>query len=318
MDGCASAARSDLARLLRRSLPPSRLAALWRQRPAISNARALRAASCKRANDPDISLLNAFLFQAAEDDCVAIGEKLLAKGASVKARRMQGETALHHAAKAGSADFAAMLIARGAPVDERDLKGATPLFLAIEANRRKVVKLLLEKGAQPDTPGRSDVRPLAAAAYTGADSLVDLLIAKKADINAVDRSGKAAIVYAAARGFTGIVESLLKAGADVNRRYGNDLTALMWAAGYSNDVPEAEGFDTVNLLIAHGARLDDTDNRGRTALMTAAELGHAAWSHAPQGGRQRRSARQRGQDRARPRHRRCREAGPGQALSAPV
>jgi uncharacterized protein len=31
----------------------------------------------------------------------------------------------------------------------------------------------------------------------------------------------------------------------------------------------------VDLLLAHGATLDDADNRGRTALMIAAELGDA-------------------------------------------
>jgi ankyrin repeat protein len=30
----------------------------------------------------------------------------------------------------------------------------------------------------------------------------------------------------------------------------------------------------MNLLISRGARIDDRDNRGRTALMIAAELGH--------------------------------------------
>jgi len=32
--------------------------------------------------------------------------------------------------------------------------------------------------------------------------------------------------------------------------------------------------DILTLLIDHGARLDDQDNRGRTALMIAASLGH--------------------------------------------
>jgi uncharacterized protein len=82
-------------------------------------------------------------------------------------------------------------------------------------------------------------------------------------------------VYAAARGFVGIVARLLKAGVDVNARYGNGLTALMWAAGHANDVPDADGVKTTELLLGAGARLNDVDNRGRTALMLAAELGHA-------------------------------------------
>ena len=66
------------------------------------------------------------------------------------------------------------------------------------------------------------------------------------------------------------------AGVYVNMALGNDLTALMWAAGFSNDVPPAEGLATVSLLLGLGAELNRRDNRGRTALMIAAEAGHVA------------------------------------------
>ena len=220
--------------------------------------------------------LNRFLFEAAEKGCTKLGQALISRGANPQARRREGESALHHAARAGEEEFAAMLIAHGAKIEQRDLQGSTPLFLAVEHNRSKMVTLLLDNGAKPDVPGRSGVSPLAAAAFNGSDAIVDLLLRKGADVNAEDVTGKTAIAYAAARGFSGIVEQLLGAGVDINRRYGNDLTVLMWAAGYANDVTEAEGLETVDLLIARGARLDDADNRGRTALMTACEMGHAA------------------------------------------
>jgi uncharacterized protein len=103
-----------------------------------------------------------------------------------------------------------------------------------------------------------------------------VLLDRGADTNAADRTGKTAIVYAAARGFTSIVQLLLGKGIDVNARYANDLTVLMWASGHANDVPEKDGLNTVELLVSKGARLDDADDRGRTALMTAAELGRDA------------------------------------------
>ena len=61
----------------------------------------------------------------------------------------------------------------------------------------------------------------------------------------------------------------------VDARYGNALTALMWAAGHSNDVPAREGLETVELLLTRGAGVDLADDRGRTALMIAAQRGHA-------------------------------------------
>ena len=219
--------------------------------------------------------LNVYLSQAAHKGCVELTLELLRDGASVRARRREGDAALHHAVKATEPEVAKILLQHGADVELRDLSGATPLFLAIEANRVQTVALLIEHGANVNAPGRSAVAPIAAAAFNGSQRIVDLLLAKGADPNAADSTGKTAIVYAVARGFSGIAERLIKAGVDVNARYGNGLTALMWAAGHANDVPDGDGVRTTRLLLARGARLDDADDRGRTALMTAAELGHA-------------------------------------------
>ena len=69
---------------------------------------------------------------------------------------------------------------------------------------------------------------------------------------------------------------LLDRGVDVNKRYGNDLTALMWAAGYTEEAGTNDMDEIIKLLIDRGAHLDDRDNRGRTALMIAAAVGHTA------------------------------------------
>jgi ankyrin repeat protein len=103
---------------------------------------------------------------------------------------------------------------------------------------------------------------------------VELLLAQGADPNAIDATGKAPILYAAALGFTPIVRRLLAANVDVNARYGNDLTALMWVAGFGDGAGILDVEQVVNLLIDRGASIDGADNRGRTALMIAAELGH--------------------------------------------
>ena len=48
----------------------------------------------------------------------------------------------------------------------------------------------------------------------------------------------------------------------------------MWAAGHEDGVNARAAVETIELLLDRGAAIDAADNRGRTALMIAAELGH--------------------------------------------
>ena len=220
--------------------------------------------------------LNNYVFKAADKGCLELMRTLLADGGSVVMRRGSGETALHHAATAGEVEVAKLLLAQGAEINQRDLKGSTALFLAAENNRVVMVELLLAQHADAAITGRSDVTPLSAAAFNGNQRVVEALLSVGVDPKPADSTGKSAILYAANRGFATVVERLLAAGIDVNASYGHELTALMWAAGYAEDVPEDEGVKTVTLLIDKGAKLDPTDDRGYSALMTAAGLGHEA------------------------------------------
>ena len=218
--------------------------------------------------------LNSLLLESSSKGCLEMVQILLIKGASAEARGASGQTALHFAAKAGEEKIVDLLLDKGANIEQRDLKGATPLFLATEAKHREVVKVLLQRGAQAEAPGRSGTTPLSAAAFNGDTASVKLLLAAKADIKTTDISGKSPIIYAAARGFQSIVVLFLNSGIDINSKYEHDLTLLMWASGHTNDVPETDGLALVKMLIDKGAHLDEVDDRGKTALMMAAELGH--------------------------------------------
>jgi ankyrin repeat protein len=215
------------------------------------------------------------LFSAADGNCIALATELLDHGASVDARDRFGARPLSHAARFGHLEMVDLLLAHGAPIDARNLAGATALYFAVEGGHTSVVQRLTERGADVKLTGRSGVSPIAAAAYVGNETIVEALLARGADERAPDDTGKPPIVYAAAGARIEIVKRLLAQNADINARYANSLTLLMWASGPDEKAPEARAMQVVSYLLDAGAHIDDRDDRGRTALMIAAEGGRA-------------------------------------------
>src|SRR5581483_11237407 len=246
--------------------------------PVLANAKVCRSQEQRFEQierDPTSIEINAALFSAADKGCIDLARKLLDLGASLDARDRLGAKPLARAAAAGEVEMVTLFLDKGAEIDAQNLDGSSALYQAAEQGRLPVVRLLVERGANINLPGRSGITPLAAAAYMGSAPIVEFLIEKGADPKTVDQTGKSAIVYAAGRGFPAVVRLLLDHGVDVNARYGNDLTTLMWAAGYSDEAGVKDVVEVMTMLLDRGARIDDTDNRGRTALMIAAELNHA-------------------------------------------
>jgi ankyrin repeat protein len=215
------------------------------------------------------------LFSAVDANCVDLVTRLLDQGASVDARDRLGARPLSHAARSGHLQTVELLLARGAPIDARNLAGATALYFAAEGSHISIAQRLIERGADVKLTGRSGISPIAAAAYAGNEVIVDALLAAGADARAADETGKPPIVYAAAGARLEIVKRLLAGNIDINARYPNDLTLLMWASGPDENAPEAQAITVVAYLLDAGAHIDDRDDRGRTALMIAAEGGHA-------------------------------------------
>lgn len=215
------------------------------------------------------------LFSAADENCIGLATELLDYGASVDARDRFGARPFSHAARFGHLEMVDLLLAHGAPIDARNLAGATALYFAAEGGHVSVAQRLMERGANVKFAGRSGISPVAAAAYAGSDAIVEALLAHGADERVPDDTGKPPIVYAVARARLDIVKRLLARSIDINARYPHDLTLLMWASGADEKVPETEAIKVVTYLLDAGARIDDRDARGRTALMIAAEGGRA-------------------------------------------
>jgi ankyrin repeat protein len=90
-----------------------------------------------------------------------------------------------------------------------------------------------------------------------------------------DRDGVSAIGIAASRGWTEVVAVLLEAGADPSQHVRSSRRG--GPAGPLLNFPCANGsLETVGLLVAAGAALDDADPTGVTPLMAAAYMGHGS------------------------------------------
>ena len=63
---------------------------------------------------------------------------------------------LHHAAFIGDLELTEMLIAGGADVDERDVNGYTPLLLAIREGHTDLAKVLIANGADVNASAVGD------------------------------------------------------------------------------------------------------------------------------------------------------------------
>jgi ankyrin repeat protein len=226
---------------------------------------------------PQISAIEVSLtlFSAVDKNCLDLAAELLDHGASVDARDRFGARPLSHAARFGHLPMVDLLLARGAPIDARNLAGATALYFAIDGDSTAVAQRLVERGADVNLAGRGGVSPLAVAAYRGNDPVAAALLARGANDRATDETGKSPIIYAAAAGWFDVVTRLLARNVDINARYANDLTLLMWASGPDESTPEAQAIKVVQQLLDTGARIDDRDARGRTALMIAAEGGRS-------------------------------------------
>jgi ankyrin repeat protein len=208
---------------------------------------------------------------------------------------------LHKAAGEGRIDDIKALLAAGASVDERDPStGATPLTVAAAFGQTDVVKLLLFRGANVNAQAKDGNTALIWAAQTPQSPILRMLLEKGANVNVRNEEGRTALFLAledidnttdllkhgadpnvslaAAQGVTpliaatsipgpaglAVVNVLLQHGADLTPRTTDEGNSALFSAAYVGRS------DIVELLLSKGAKINDKNVRGNTALMSAA------------------------------------------------
>ena len=233
---------------------------------------------------------------------------LLAEGHEVDAPQADGATALAWAAHRDDGAMADLLLGAGADANAANDLGVTPLMLAAENGSAPMAERLLRAGADPNRARPAGGTALMTAARSGSVAVVRALIAAGADVDAAAAGGQTALMWAAAEGHPRVVSVLAEVGTDIDAR-----TAVLTRPGRTvvrearvlsrfeavnpaslprdgdRDPPRPEGgftpllyavlagdAESVGILLAAGADVDDTGPDGVTALMLALIKRHAA------------------------------------------
>ncbi|CAK0826807.1 unnamed protein product [Prorocentrum cordatum] len=188
------------------------------------------------------------------------------------------DSPLHFAAQSsqpGAARVAQMLLSHRAQVDSMAAGDRTPLHVAARFGCKDTVASLLASRARPDLQSKQGDAPLHEAARGGdAEVVAQLLLAHPAARDAANAEGRTPLHVAAACGHEGAVRRLLEAQASPGARDRNQNTALHLAAHMGRD-------QATDVLVRMDPALMSAANvHGQTPLhLAASEGGFMAVAH---------------------------------------
>ena len=146
-----------------------------------------------------------------------------------------------------------------------------PLIEAASKGNLEQVKALISKGADPNHMDDSGKSALHIAAEEGQKDVLAYLLDHKANINLQDKKfQETALTEAAQFGRLEVVKLLLDRGAavDLKGKFGGTaLSAVVNNVGVaSRKTSEAQVYEIIRLLLAHGANPNSQQNSGETML----------------------------------------------------
>jgi ankyrin repeat protein len=229
---------------------------------------------------------NALAFAVAKND-VASARALIGAGLDPNFTLPSGNKLLMMAMAYGHTEVAGTLLDAGADIRATDRAGSTPLHVAAQAGNLVLVKQLLEKGADPNVRtaaaaplaargggggGRAVVggslTPLMIAARANHLELMKTLIAGGADPKLRSDNGSTLLMYAAAAKLPTVQYAYeIDPNVDVVNQAGQ--TPIHASVSGGTGRTQDEIVEVIQFLADKGAKLDELDAAGRTALSQA-------------------------------------------------
>jgi ankyrin repeat protein len=136
------------------------------------------------------------MLSCVESAATTTTSMLLAAGANVHRRDMDGNTAAHYVVQGKCASAIHTLAEHHADLNAANKMQHTPLTMATKLQKNEVLKLLLAEGANPKIAGRDGVTPLMLASETGNEYGIIALHRAGAPLDKKDKHGMAAFDHA--------------------------------------------------------------------------------------------------------------------------
>lgn len=218
------------------------------------------------------------LMQAASKGNIATAHLLLKANAKINVQNKEGDSALIYATENNHADLIDLLIASGAEVNPKGAS-SSPLFIASKNGAFKIAERLLAAGAivndiwtikLDDDSRSSPCTPLYIAVQNRHRDVAQLLLKYAAQPGLHAKDSKHIPLHVASQmGNIEMVELLLAHGAPVNEVDIDKTTPLMLAAASGHE-------NVIKCLLAAGAKVNLVNNKKYTALYAALEMGYLA------------------------------------------
>ena len=193
---------------------------------------------------------------------------LLKAGAQPNITDVYGNTCLHFPVIQGRRiEVLEAIIDYGVDVNASNKKAQTALLIATEKGNIDAINVL-KAGADPNITNADGNTCLHLSILHGCrKEVVQMIIDHGAHVNATNKNGLTALMIVSCRGNVDGVNALLKTGADHNLTDVSGQTCLHYSifGKWRREVLE--------MIIDHGAQVNDTGLYGHTALMIACERG---------------------------------------------